>query len=162
MELPKIEDILKNYDRIFTFFLVGYFALYCVFGSFFLDYDLITRIILSAIVSNLLFKFYVSYSAIVFFKFWKNDTKKLLNPGDVIKIDPQTDIAVSLNIILFSSIKLLYIFGVLQFNLNTLFYMLTIIIIFQPIIGIIDGYGLYKREINKLKYDLEFAKFKNE
>ena len=34
------------------------------------------------------------------------------------------------------------------------------ILIFQPIIGIVDGYSIYTREINKLKTDIKLGRLK--
>jgi hypothetical protein len=46
MEYPKIENIQENLIWLFNFFFVGYFGLYCLFEPYFLNYDILTRIIL--------------------------------------------------------------------------------------------------------------------
>lgn len=74
MDPPKIEDVKENLNWLFTFFVVGYFALYSLFETYFLNYDIITRIILAVIASYLLFIIYVPFSAMAFFRFYKRDT----------------------------------------------------------------------------------------
>ena len=56
----KIKEIREQYFFIFEFFIVGYYALFCICGITFLDYDIVTRIILSTVVSLLLFTIHTS------------------------------------------------------------------------------------------------------
>jgi len=51
----KIEELIEKYLWICEFLIVGYYALFCIFDITFIDYDIVTRIILSTVVSLLLF-----------------------------------------------------------------------------------------------------------
>lgn len=158
MELPKIEDFKVNLNWLFTFFVVGYFALYSLFETYFLNYDIITRIILSVIASYLLFLIYIPFSSMAFFRFYNKYTEKYTEQlkGTAIKIDVESETAVFLNIALFVMFKILFIFEILQYNLIHLLIIFFIIMGLEPLIGLIDGYSIYTREAGKLKTELEF------
>jgi len=158
MEYPKIENIQENLIWLFNFFFVGYFGLYCLFEPYFLNYDILTRIILSVIVSYLLFTLYAPFSAITFFRFWNRETQKLRNT--IIEIDVESEHSAILNISLFVVFKMLFIFKIIQYDSMSLMMSFIAILIFQPIIGIVDGYYIYTREINKLKTDIKLGRLK--
>ncbi len=50
----KIKEIRAQLFFIFEFFIVGYYALFCIFDITFLDYDIVTRIIFSTVAAFLL------------------------------------------------------------------------------------------------------------
>ncbi|NOR46580.1 MAG: hypothetical protein GQ533_00825 [Methanosarcinaceae archaeon] len=158
MEYPKIENIQENLTWLFNFFFVGYFGLYCLFEPYFLNYDILTRIILSVILSYLLIASYGTISAITFFKFWNRETQKLRNT--IIEIDVESEHAAILNISLFGVFKMLYIFKIIQYDSISLMISFIVILMFQPIVGIVDGYSVYVREINKLKTDIKLGRLK--
>ena len=158
MEYPKIENIQENLTWLFNFFFVGYFGLFCLFEPYFLNYDILTRIILSVILSYLLIASYGTFSAITFFKFWNRETQKLRNT--IIEIDVESEHAAILNISLFGVFKMLYIFKIIQYDSMSLIISFIVILMFQPIVGIVDGYSVYTREINKLKTDIKLGRLK--
>ncbi len=49
-----IKEILEEFPAILDLFIIGYFALYVVYGNTFIDYDIVTRIILSICSSLML------------------------------------------------------------------------------------------------------------
>jgi len=54
---PKIKEIREQYFFIFEVLIVGYYALFCILDITFLDYDIVTRIILSTVAGFLLYTF---------------------------------------------------------------------------------------------------------
>jgi len=153
MEIPKIEDIQENLTWIFEFFVIGYFALFCVFGTYFLRYDVMTRIVLSIIASYALFCSYITIAGATFFRLWKRKFEKENYKHEKIRmlIDVESDVAILLNLILFTIIKTTYIFGIWQYNFTSLLILLNLLLIIEPIIGLLDGYSVYIREIKKLE-----------
>ena len=129
-----------------------------MFEPYFLNYDILTRIILSVILSYLLIASYGTISAITFFKFWNRETQKLRNT--IIEIDVESEHAAILNISLFGVFKMLYIFKIIQYDSISLMISFIVILMFQPIVGIVDGYSVYVREINKLKTDIKLGRLK--
>jgi hypothetical protein len=55
---------------------------------------------------------------------------------------------------------MLFIFKIIQYDSMSLMMSFIAILIFQPIIGIVDGYYIYTREINKLKTDIKLGRLK--
>ena len=153
MKIPKIEDVQENLIWIFEFFFIGYFALFCVFGTYFLGYDVTTRIVLSVIASYALFRGYIGIAGVTFFTLWNREFRKESYRDEKITtlIDVESDVAILLNLILFTIIKTSYIFGFLQYSITSILIILILILVIEPIIGLIDGYSVYSREIKKLE-----------
>ncbi len=69
MDIPKIKEIREGYLWIFEVLIVGYYALFCIFDSTFLDYDIVTRIILSTVAGFLLFTIHTIALSVFIYKF---------------------------------------------------------------------------------------------
>ncbi|WP_456474807.1 hypothetical protein [Candidatus Pyrohabitans sp.] len=54
LEYPRIKDFFIYLDRILVYFITGYFALFVIYDETFLNYDVITRVVLSIAASLLL------------------------------------------------------------------------------------------------------------
>ena len=69
MDIPKIKEIREEYLWIFEVLIVGYYALFCICDITFLDYDVVTRIILSTVAGFLLFTIHTIALSVFIYKF---------------------------------------------------------------------------------------------
>ena len=145
MEIPKIEDIKDNIIWIFTFFIVGYFALYSLFEPYFLNYDILTRIILSMVASYILFIPSTLLEYMSFTLFFKTPIKKDYIPPNIESLHTITG-----NIALFGGVKILSINNTFGYNsIDPLIIIFVIIFVCEPMIGFATGVLVSARESNK-------------
>lgn len=128
---PKIKEIREQYFFIFEFFIVGYYALFCIYGITFLDYDIVTRLIFSMIAAFLI---YITHTcALCAFSVVLKCCKD--SPEEVKK--DQWAIPIVMNLLLFTVIKFLLYVGILKINIL----LALIILLYQCFVGYVQGYS---------------------
>ena len=125
----KIKEIREQYFFIFEFFIVGYYALFCICGITFLDYDIVTRLIISIVAAFLL---HITHTcALCAFSV----VLKCCKDSPEVKKD-QWAIPIVMNLLLFTVIKFLLYEGILKIGII----LLVLIILYQCFVGCVQGY----------------------